>query len=172
MANNRLTVRDIPTLGDVTFRVFNFDNVVGTTQDDRITGNDNDNIFAGLGGKDVLTGGAGDDIFVLGFDTKFDTINFYAEAGNDDQAVIKDFETGSDLIVLAGVFEDYAFRTNANGVTRIAQDLNSDGKFNLGKGDELIASITGTIDTAEDIIFTGSDFMADLGYMGHMGMVS
>mgnify|MGYP001796856248 CR=1 FL=1 len=62
MSENRLTVENIPGLGDVTFTVENFVNVTGTTQDDRIIGNAEDNILIGNGGNDFFGGSAGDDI--------------------------------------------------------------------------------------------------------------
>ena len=62
LSNERLTVRDIPGLGNVTFNVQNFVNVTGTTQDDSIIGNDEDNIFIGNGGNDFFGGSAGNDI--------------------------------------------------------------------------------------------------------------
>ncbi|BAY82253.1 hypothetical protein NIES267_17320 [Calothrix parasitica NIES-267] len=62
LSNDRLTVRDIPVLGNTTFKVKNFVNVIGTTQDDSIIGNDEDNIFIGNGGNDFFGGSAGNDI--------------------------------------------------------------------------------------------------------------
>ena len=62
LSSDRLTVRDIPGLGNQTFNVQNFVNVIGTTQDDSIIGNDEDNIFIGNGGNDFFGGSAGNDI--------------------------------------------------------------------------------------------------------------
>lgn len=62
LSQNKLTVENIPGLGDVTFTVENFVNVTGTTQDDRIIGNAEDNILIGNGGNDFFGGSAGNDI--------------------------------------------------------------------------------------------------------------
>ncbi len=61
LSQNRLTVENIPDLGDVTFTVENFVNVTGTTQDDRIIGNAEDNVLIGNGGNDFFGGSAGND---------------------------------------------------------------------------------------------------------------
>ncbi|MEM9925700.1 MAG: calcium-binding protein [Cyanobacteria bacterium P01_D01_bin.50] len=162
LSENKLKVRGVPEISNPNFTVVNFVNVTGTDKRDLITGNSEDNIIDGGGGRDVITGlgggldtftgGAGRDTFVLGDSTG----EFYEGAGN---AFITDFQTGRDVIELAGVFEDYGFRTLANGVTRIGLDDNGNGVFNGGQGEDLIASVTGDIDfTAgtSDIIFTGS----------------
>ena len=68
--NNRLTVNDIPVLGDVTFTVENFVNVTGTTQADYIAGNAKNNRFKGGSGNDRLFGRNGND-------------NLFGDSGND-----------------------------------------------------------------------------------------
>lgn len=78
LSHDRLTVRDIPGLGNVTFTVKNFVNVTGTAQDDSIIGNDEDNILIGNGGNDFFGGSAGNDI-IDGDDggaNDFDTIDY------------------------------------------------------------------------------------------------
>lgn len=75
--SKRLTVNDIPTLGDVTFTVENFTDVIGTSQGDSIAGNNQNNRFSGgsgsdglngAGGNDVLTGNNGNDLIIGGLD--------------------------------------------------------------------------------------------------------
>ena len=56
-----LTVQGIPVLGDQTFTVKNFVDVIGTSQADNIVGDGNDNRLEGEGGADDLIGGSGND---------------------------------------------------------------------------------------------------------------
>lgn len=52
----------------------NFENLSGSTRDDRLTGDDGNNVILGSGGSDVLVGGAGNDVLrgdsYLGLDTR------------------------------------------------------------------------------------------------------
>ncbi len=146
LSKETLTVRDIPPLGDVTFSVKNFVNVIGTTQNDTIVGNDEDNIINGFGGRDYLTGKGGADTFVLGDGDGL----LYADAGNSDKAIITDFQTGQDIIQLSGTIHDYVFGTSS-GVTSIALDTHNNGMFDVS--DELIANVTGSIDITNDLTF-------------------
>ena len=75
LSDDRLTVENIPGLGDVTFTVENFVNVTGTTQDDRIIGNTEDNILIGGGGNDFFGGSAGNDT-INGDDGGNDTVDY------------------------------------------------------------------------------------------------
>ncbi|AFY56148.1 putative calcium-binding protein [Rivularia sp. PCC 7116] len=75
LSDERLTVENIPGLGDVTFTVKNFVNVVGTTQDDCIIGNSKDNILIGGGGNDYFGGSAGNDV-INGDDSGYDTVDY------------------------------------------------------------------------------------------------
>jgi Ca2+-binding RTX toxin-like protein len=97
----------------VNLTVKNFEDVIGTKNNDIITGDiknnklnggaGNDTLtgtigsFAGSTEVDTLTGGAGNDIFVLG---SGDTL-FYSGNGNADFAKITDFGNGADQIFLA-----------------------------------------------------------------------
>ncbi|NJM17265.1 MAG: calcium-binding protein [Richelia sp. SL_2_1] len=75
LSQDRLTVQNIPGLGDVTFTVKNFVNVTGTSQDDRIIGNAEDNILIGGGGNDFFGGSAGNDI-INGDNGGDDTVDY------------------------------------------------------------------------------------------------
>jgi Ca2+-binding RTX toxin-like protein len=74
LSSNRLTVRNIPNLGNLNFTVENFVNVIGTSQSDSIIGNQSNNIligragndaFKGNGGNDFIDGGVGRDVAVF-----------------------------------------------------------------------------------------------------------
>ena len=61
---NRLTVNNIPIIGNTTFTVENFVNATGTTQADYITGNSQNNLLKGGGNNDRLFGrNANDSLF-------------------------------------------------------------------------------------------------------------
>jgi Ca2+-binding RTX toxin-like protein len=111
-----LSVFDIPGIPNgLKFTVENFEDVVGTSNNDKITGdrknnsidggNGNDIIagtssigsFPGLGEVDSLTGGGGNDKFVLGSGTNL----YYNGGGDADFAKITDFTDGADQIFLA-----------------------------------------------------------------------
>jgi Ca2+-binding RTX toxin-like protein len=111
-----LSVFDIPGIPNgLKFTVENFEDVVGTNNNDKIIGdrknnsinggNGNDVIagtsgvgsFPGLGQVDSLTGGGGNDKFLLG-----QGVNLYYNGGGDtDFAKITDFTDGADQIFLA-----------------------------------------------------------------------
>lgn len=113
---NSLSVFDIPGIPNgLSFTVENFEDVVGSNNNDRIIGdrrnnsinggNGNDIIagtsgigsFPGLGQVDSLTGGGGNDQFLLG-----QGVNLYYNGGGDtDFAKINDFTDGADQIFLA-----------------------------------------------------------------------
>jgi Ca2+-binding RTX toxin-like protein len=111
-----LSVFDIPGIPNgLKFAVENFEDVVGTNNNDNITGdrknnslnggNGNDVIagtsgvgsFPGLGEIDSLTGGGGGDKFVLGRGTTL----YYNGGGDTDFAKITDFTDGADQVFLA-----------------------------------------------------------------------
>ncbi|MEO1432411.1 MAG: calcium-binding protein [Cyanobacteria bacterium J06633_8] len=136
LAAETLEVNNIPGIGSLHRTVVNFVNVIGTTQDDKITGDAQDNIINGFGGIDNLTGGAGTDTFVLGEDYHV----FYADAGFDDVAIIEDFVSGEDKIQLTGSLDDYSFIQNS--FTNL-----------IAFGDDIIASVNSSFDTTSDFTF-------------------
>ena len=80
----------------------------------------------GTGQVDTLIGGSGQDIFYLGDAIPVNNSStltpepFYVGGGNSDYAVIKNFEPGKDVIVLAGSsLSDYTF-TPVNGNLNIS----------------------------------------------------
>lgn len=74
LLKKKLTVRDIPGLGNRTLTVINFIDVTGTEQGDVIEGDNDSNILTGLGGNDLFKGTRGFD-FIDGGDG-FDVINY------------------------------------------------------------------------------------------------
>jgi hypothetical protein len=125
--------------------------VVGTPKDDRLTGEKsqgkNVDILVGIDGQDLLVGNKGSDSFLLGR-TKTVTTNvnlgiekgvFYDEAGNDDYALIKKFDSDQDVIELVGKKSDYSLGATSGDLP--------DGT-GIFKGDELLAIIEGSSDLA------------------------
>ncbi|MBG6210680.1 Ca2+-binding RTX toxin-like protein [Labrenzia sp. EL_126] len=70
----------------------NFENVIGTEFDDRITGDDQDNVISGLGGVDTIHGGKGNDILVANKGNDF----VFGEEGDD--LLVWNNGDGSDLM--------------------------------------------------------------------------
>ncbi|MCA3294570.1 MAG: calcium-binding protein, partial [Roseomonas sp.] len=64
--NPSLVINNIPRVGSATFEIFNFVDVIGTSNSDTLVGDAQANILAGAGGNDTLNGGAGNDILVGG----------------------------------------------------------------------------------------------------------
>lgn len=142
--NNTLGVSNIPGIPNgLQFTVTNFEDVVGTQNNDIITGNRGNNSLNGSGGNDiltgtnadkegarpnyneidVLTGGSGDDTFVLANESAL----FYNGGGFNDYAKITDFAFGADRIDLgAGNYqfsEDLSqlFAVNGEALDLIAE---------------------------------------------------
>ena len=123
------------------------DSLSGGRGNDTLTGGGvsflNDRLFVTVdtSGIDTLTGGLGEDLFVLGGESstiateaKKDIIH-YDEAGNNDYALITDFNKIEDTINLGGAISDYHLGSSPNGLpigTALYQD------------EELIAIIQGS----------------------------
>jgi Ca2+-binding RTX toxin-like protein len=117
----------------------------GEEDDDLLSGgtiriiNNDDTRFEITGNKtgiDTLTGGEGENIFILGgnpSDTLGENapqIDFYNQAGSDDYALITDFDTDDDTIVLGSSRGEYTIGTPPSDLPT------GTGIF---KGDDLIA---------------------------------
>lgn len=166
---------DIPVIGTLERTVTNFTDVIGSTQADSISDNGDDNFIDGGRGRDTLessigndtiiggggrdtiiadlgqdelTGGAGADTFVL---RDGNNISF-SDAGNSDRAFISDFTSGQDTIELAGDPSLYVSFSNGSN-SRLAIDSDFDGTFDFNS-DELIASINGSFDFDNDVVFS------------------
>lgn len=170
---NSLTVNNIPGVGNQSFTVQNFVNVIGTSNNDTIVGNTSNNVLtggagndfiSGLDGNDILTGvspssstpglneidtligGNGADKFILG-----DVSNVYyrgfAPLGSSDYAQIQDFQSGLDKIQLKGSSSNYIL----NNPSFIFLDKGFLGV--LDSSDDLIATVGGTGFTNTDLVF-------------------
>lgn len=108
----------------------------------------------GVGEVDILIGGAGTDAFFLGLPSLpgFSPLpqQFYVGGGDADYALIQNFERFSDLIILAGLTQDYNFQavnenfhisTAAGDLVGIVEGVSS--LIPLEVSTEMIAQITG-----------------------------
>lgn len=91
------------------------DKLVGATGDDKLFGNaGNDTLngtnaaAAGENELDILEGGEGADVFVLGNQHSA----YYSTNGNNDFALIQDFEIGVDKLRISGSVSEYSFGNN------------------------------------------------------------
>ncbi|WP_434052564.1 MAG: calcium-binding protein [Roseibium sp.] len=73
-------------------KAVNFENVIGTEFDDKITGDDQDNVISGLGGVDTIYGRGGNDILVANKGNDF----VFGEDGDD--LLVWNNGDGSDLM--------------------------------------------------------------------------
>ncbi|WP_299471883.1 calcium-binding protein [uncultured Roseibium sp.] len=73
-------------------KAVNFENVIGTEFDDKITGDDQDNVISGLGGVDTIYGRAGNDTLVANKGNDF----VFGEDGDD--LLVWNNGDGSDLM--------------------------------------------------------------------------
>ncbi len=125
------------------------DSLIGGSGNDTLTGGalaiNNDKIFvtSDTSGIDTLTGGEGSDLFVLGGKSSPDsdnnsvTIVHYDEAGNDDYAIITDFDPNEDVIRLGASKNDYSL-------------INLPSSTELYFGEELVAKIEGNTELSLD----------------------
>ena len=116
------------------------DYLLGGSGNDAVSGGEGDDTFAGIdpgatnpgvGEFDTLTGGDGKDRFLLGDSDKI----YYSGDGN---AVISDFNSTEDAIVLSGFKADYSLSVSGN-VTSIFLKK-------AGQSDDLIATVQGVTD--------------------------
>jgi Ca2+-binding RTX toxin-like protein len=121
--------------------------VIGTSDNDRLEGKliPGTDIITGLGGRDTLVGAEGVDRFLLGKTASIDNedVNipgetgkevYYNKAGNDDYALIQNFDYTQDFIELAGSKSDYRLGASPSGLPE------GTGIF---QGDELITIVEG-----------------------------
>jgi hypothetical protein len=162
MANNILVNQASDIQGDnqIFFSVDRNNYILSRNKDALIKATSNDRDFdylIGVTGRDTLVGGAGTDRFVLGKVPSVDLSNginevrftgidipgvvgkevYYDEAGNDDYALIQNFDRTRDSIELAGGLGDYRLGASPAGLTQ------GTGIF---VGDELIAIVEGQND--------------------------
>lgn len=88
-----------------------FEEVIGSTEEDLLIGGLNSDKLIGFGGRDYAFGGDGADLFVLGdFGGKY-----YTDAGWNDSVYIDDFTVGEDQLQLNGTASDYSVTTTKTG---------------------------------------------------------
>jgi Ca2+-binding RTX toxin-like protein len=136
----------------------------GNAGNDTLSGNEgNDTLIGvatysatpGAGEIDTLTGGAGKDEFWLGTATK----SFYTVAGNDDYAIITDFNRLDDVIRLKGAKDGY--RLDSNGALGVAGTAIY-GRNSVSGTDDLVAivkDVTGL--SLDSLAFGQGKFDAD-----------
>ena len=163
LAAESLTVTNIPGVGNVTFTVTNFVDVIGTSNDDDITGDSNDNEFGGSEGNDTLDGGNG-----------IDTVD-YSDLGEaitlQRAGVIDKGSAGTDQIanletIVGAVGFDNAIdgSTGISGLTSFDVDLSTQSltvRDIPGLGNQIFTienfvNVTGT-SNADRIIGDGAD---------------
>jgi Ca2+-binding RTX toxin-like protein/subtilisin-like proprotein convertase family protein len=129
---------------DSVFGQLGNDYLLGGSGNDAVSGGDGDDTLAGIdpgatnpgvGEFDTLTGGAGKDRFLLGDSDKI----YYSGNGN---AVISDFNSTEDAIVLSGVKADYSLSVSGNATSIFLKKP--------GQSDDLIATVQGVTDLNVD----------------------
>jgi Ca2+-binding RTX toxin-like protein len=96
------------------------DTIIGGNQNDRITGTDS--TARGIGECDTLTGGGGRDKFILGDQNGA----YYVGKGNNDYALITDFDLFKDSISI-GSLKNYSFALEGNNTIELysGKDVNT-----------------------------------------------
>ena len=107
------------------------DIIFGGKGDDTLAGIDPSAINPGIGEFDSLTGGEGNDRFLLGDSEKI----YYSGEGN---AVITDFNSAEDAIVLSGIKDNYSLSVSGNATSIFLKKS--------GESDDLIATVQGVMD--------------------------
>jgi Ca2+-binding RTX toxin-like protein len=146
LANNSLKVNNTPA-GPLSFEVVNFVNAIGTKNNDTIVGSNRNGRLTGGGGNDTIRGGTGNDR-ITGSDItargvgEVDTLTggggsdrfilgnrdgaFYRGNGNNDYAMITDFNVLRDSIDL-GSLRDFSFGIGSGGTIDLfaGKDVNT-----------------------------------------------
>ena len=116
---------------DVVFGGDGNDIIFGGKGDDILAGIDPSAINRGIGEFDSLTGGEGNDRFLLGDSEEI----YYSGDGN---AVISDFNSAEDAIVLSGIKDNYSLSVSGNATSIFLKKP--------GESDDLIATVQGVMD--------------------------
>jgi len=150
-------------------KVHNFENLVGSVNDDWLGGDAGDNMISGLAGNDTLHGGGGSDTLEGGAGN--DTFDFdaVADLSTDpaDTDVISDFVAGEDLIDLSGIdavagtladdsftfIGGAEFSADATGELRYSYDADTGIGYLYGSTDadadaEFVVQVVGATDLA------------------------
>ncbi len=108
LATNTVQVKDIPGLGQQTFTLQNFTEVIGSPNNDKILGDDNANFLFGRAGNDLLDGKGGNDTLDGG-----DGNDTVLGGGGNDRILAS---AGSDRLD-GGSGYDSANYNSSNGIT-------------------------------------------------------
>jgi hypothetical protein len=138
------------------------DTITGGNKNDIITGSDT--TARGVGEVDTLTSGSGRDKFVLGDKN----VAYYVGNGNNDYALITDFDLFKDSIDLGG-FNDYSFGSGGNNTIELysGKDVNTRdliAKIQLGNSGSSLRKSSGSgIDgiSAQINILSGASSIAE-----------
>jgi Ca2+-binding RTX toxin-like protein len=179
LSAGKLNVLDIPGIPNgLEFTVTNFEDVVGSYNNDVITGDDKKNSlngadgddiinggggddiiagvdgvgsFPGLGQVDVLTGGIGRDRFILATERKL----YYNGKGDGDYAQITDAGNGGDVVFLGtGQYSNNAdytkiFAVNVDPYGNTTEDLIANITYDVGY-------LAPTEETKSDVLASGN----------------
>lgn len=162
-----LTVRDVPVLGNLDFKIRNFTNVTGTDQSDEIVGDNKDNVIIGLKGNDLIRGSEGNDKLRSGLgndeirggsgnDTLLTGKSNDSLAGNEGNDRLKGgpgndtLEGGKDNDTLIGGSgaDDFLFDS-------FRQDIDIIEDFNFREGDKVVIGFSDNIDRFSENEATG-----------------
>ena len=165
-----LTVRNVPNLGNLNFKVRNFNNVVGTSLADSIYGNFKNNeihgrqgndYLNGLNGDDTLTGGRGNDTLGggRGNDRLYGGYNddyLHGSYGNDTLIGGRGNDTlnggrGSDVLEGNSGADDFVFGGFSSKVDVIKD-------FDFKEGDKVVIGFSSDISRFSDNEKTGEIF--------------
>jgi Ca2+-binding RTX toxin-like protein len=131
LGRKTFTVGGIPELGDQTFSVTNFVNVIGTNNDDLIVGDSAANNLSGAGGNDTLSGGGGRDTLVGGVG---DDVYIVASTG-----VVVDEAEGAGTDEIRTSLGNYNL-SSSNTIENLT--YTGSGSF-IGRGNDLSNVLTG-----------------------------
>lgn len=151
--------------GDWPGRVFNVENVIGSSLDDALTGDSGENILEGGFGSDMIRGGAGNDTLKGGFDQD----HLWGEEGQDtfwfehwtqntsNVDLIHDFNIGGDdLIVWEASYEKFtswfASFAEIDGVTGMLIEFEVSYGTTRTEGRVLLVSDTEFIVDQDDVL--------------------
>ncbi|MBG1260248.1 calcium-binding protein [Nostoc commune] len=139
-----LAASNVPGLGTLSFTAVNFDNVIGTNENDSIVGdrqnnrlsgnNGSDTLDGGLG-TDTLNGGAGDDTYLL--DTTLDTITEAANSGTDTVRSSVSYTLAANLENLR-LREGSDITGTGNSLSNFIFGNTSNNTLNGGGGDDTL----------------------------------
>lgn len=136
------------------------DTLIGGVGSDNLSGGEGNDSLLGSSSYgvnksteiDTLAGGAGADVFWLTATSEGGHYHLYDRFGNQDLAIITDYNSAEDKIALPGKEDDYVLGLGAEIV--IGLDRNGSGVFEA-ESDEAIAIVGGSSFTLNQAVFVG-----------------